>query len=256
VSAPLYATGVAGDRASRVHVRDPRAKVAGLLGLTLVAVTAPLDRWPVYAACAVVLVAVAAAGRVPARTVWRRARIVAPVVVLAAASVPFVHPGPGWSVGPLHASEAGLAIFAAAAVKASLGAVSAVLLGATTAYPAALDALRSLRVPATLLTIAAVTYRYLFVLADEARRLRVALASRGHSPRHALQTAALGRAALALFLRAHARGERVHRAMAARGWRGTLPATGTAALGRADVAFAALVAGVPLATRLALEVGA
>ena len=57
-------------------------------------------------------------------------------------------------------------------------------------------------------------------------------------------------------LRAHARGERVHRAMAARGWRGAPPAAGPAALRRADVAFAALVAGVPLATRLALEVGA
>ena len=40
MSASLHATGVAGDRSSRVHVRDPRAKVVGLLGLTLVAVTA------------------------------------------------------------------------------------------------------------------------------------------------------------------------------------------------------------------------
>ena len=48
--------------------------------------------------------------------------------------------------------------------------------------------------------------------------MRTALAARGHRPRHLLHGAATGRLATALFLRAHARGERVHVAMAARGW--------------------------------------
>ena len=66
-------------------------------------------------------------------------------------------------------------------------------------------------------------YRYLFVIAGEARRMRVALAARGYRPRHALQAAAIGRVATALFLRTFERGERVYVAMLARGYAGATP---------------------------------
>ncbi len=51
----------------------------------------------------------------------------------------------------------------------TIGTVSAVLLGATTAYPQVLRALEALRVPRTLTLIAAFMYRYLFVIVDEVR---------------------------------------------------------------------------------------
>ena len=95
----------------------------------------------------------------------------------------------------------------------------------------------------------------LFVLAAELGRMRTALAARGHRPRHLLQTGATGRLATALFLRSHARGERVAVAMAARGWTGAPAAAAHAALRRRDVAFVAALAGLPLALRVLLEVG-
>jgi amino acid transporter len=98
-------------------------------------------------------------------------------------------------------------------------------------------------------------YRYLFVIADETRRMRAALAARGHRPRHLLQAAATGRLATALFLRAHARAERVHTAMAARGWSGVPLAPAGAALRRADVAFVAALAGTNLTSRTAYAMG-
>lgn len=252
---PLEAIGLAGDPASRVHRLDPRAKVVALVGVTLVAVSAPLTAWPVYVACAGVLAAVAASSGVRWPTVWRRSRAVLPLVLLAGASVPFLHPGGAtWALGPLQVTEAGLAVFAAAAVKAALGTVSAVLLGATTSFPAVLRALEALRVPRLLVLVTGLAYRYLFVLADEARRMRTALAARGHAPRHALRAGALGRLATALFLRAHARGERVHVAMLARGWAGRMPHAAPLSLTRTDALFCALVAGPPLALRLILEV--
>ena len=139
---------------------------------------------------------------------------------------------------------------------AVLGTISAVLLGATTSFPAVLRALETLRVPRLLVLVTGLAYRYLFVLAAEARRMRTALAARGHAPRHALNAGAVGRLVTALFLRAHARGERVHVAMAARGWSGVPAAPAAAALRRADVAFVAALAGVPLALRVLLELAA
>ena len=69
-------TGLAGDLASPIHRLDPRAKVLGLLAVTLVAVTTPVALWPVFGACALALAVVAALARVPARTLWQRGRIV------------------------------------------------------------------------------------------------------------------------------------------------------------------------------------
>jgi cobalt/nickel transport system permease protein len=251
----LDAIGLAGDPASPVHRRDPRAKLVALVGVTLVAVSAPPSAWPAYVACAAVLAAVAAGSAVGPRTIWRRSRTVLPIVLLAGASLPFLHRGGAtWELGPLDASAAGLAIFGAAAAKAVLGTVSAVLLGATTSFPALLRALEALRVPRLLVLVTGLAYRYLFVLAAEARRMRTALAARGHAPRHALGAGATGRLITALFLRAHARGERVHLAMLARGWAGRTPYAMPMTLTRSDALFCALVAGPPLAVRLILEV--
>jgi cobalt/nickel transport system permease protein len=251
----LATAGIAGDPGSRVHRLDARAKLLGLAGLTVVAATAPPAAWPLLAACAALLAAVALAARVPARVLWRRALAILPLVVLAAASLPFVRSGGAeYGVGPLAVSEDGLELFGGAVAKAVVGTLSAILLAATTTVPAALEALRRLHAPPLLVAIAGVTWRYVFVLAGEVARMRSALAARGHRPRHLLHGAATGKLATALFLRAHARGERVHVAMAARGWRGVPAAPARAALRHADVAFVAALAGLPLLLRVLLEV--
>ena len=251
---PHTLAGVAGDPASPVHALDPRAKVVGLLGVTVVAVSAPLAAWPVWALCALALVGVAAVARVPARVVWRRARVVLPIVLLVALLLPFTRSGgASHAFGPLHVSEEGLATFAAVAAKATIGTVSAVLLNATTPFPAVLRALEALRVPRLLVLIAAFTYRYLFVVAAEAGRLRAGLASRAYDPRHALHGGAVGRAVSVLFLRTHARAERVHQAMLARGFAGTMPRAEPLHAGAADLAFLAALGLLP-AARVLVEV--
>ena len=84
-------------------------------------------------------------------------------------------------------------------------------------------------------------YRYLFVLTAETGRMRAALVSRGYRPRHALHAGAMGRVATAMFLRTYGRGERVHLAMLARGYRGAMPQLAPLSLRRADLAFVAAV---------------
>ena len=227
---------------------------SGFLTVTCVAVSAPLAAWPVYAGCALVLAALAAAARIPARMIWLRARMVLGLVLLVALLVPFADRG-GREVaaGPFSLSVAGLAILGTVAAKATLGTVSAVLLGATTSYPAVLRALDALRVPRALTLIAAFSYRYLFVLAGEASRMRAALAARGYRPRTALGAGAAGRLAAALFLRAHARGERVYLAMIARGYRGAMPQLEPLRFRRSDAVFVGAIAAALLGLRLAVE---
>ena len=89
----LEHTGLAGDPASPIHRLDPRAKVLGLLAVTLVAVSTPVALWPVFGACALALAVVAALARVPARTLWQRGRIVLLPVALVALLAPLTS---GW----------------------------------------------------------------------------------------------------------------------------------------------------------------
>jgi cobalt/nickel transport system permease protein len=247
----LDRTGVSGDPASPIHRLDPRAKLAGLAGITVVAVSAPLRAWPVFAACALALAAIAALARVRPGTLWSRVRVILPVVLFVAAFVPFVRGGPAVQVGPLEVSEAGLATFALVSAKATIGAVGAVLLGATTSFPDILHGLERLRAPRLLIVIAGFMYRYVFVIADEARRMRAALAARAYRPRHLGQAAALGRMVTALFLRSYERGERVYLAMLARGYAGAMPRLGVLAFRRADTVFLVALAAVLVPVRVA-----
>jgi cobalt/nickel transport system permease protein len=251
----LELTGLAGDPASPVHRLDPRAKIVGLVSVTLVAVSTPVALWPVFVACSLVLSGVALLARVRARVIWRRARFVLPLVLAAAVLIPlFRRGGDVISLGPLSLHEAGLETFAAVAAKATIGTVAAVLLGATTSFPAVLRGLEALRVPRLLILIAAFMYRYLFVLVEEVGRMRAALAARGYRPRNALHAGALGRMATALFLRTYSRGERVYVAMLARGYSGRMPRLLPLAFRRADALFVAAVLTALIPLRVATGV--
>ncbi len=251
----LELTGLAGDTASPVHRLDPRAKIVGLIAITLIAVSTPVEAWPVFVACALVLAGVASLARVRARDVWRRARFVLPVVLLAALLIPlFRTGGDTYSLGPLTLHEDGLETFAAVAAKATIGTVAAVLLGATTTFPSVLRGLEAMRVPRLFVLIAAFMYRYLFVIVEEVGRMRAALAARGYQPRTALHASVLGRVATALFLRTYSRGERVYVAMLARGYDGRMPRIAPLVFGRADVAFVAAVLTVLIPLRVAAGV--
>jgi cobalt/nickel transport system permease protein len=256
VNHALHRTGVAGEPASPIHRLDPRAKIVGLAGITFVAVSTPLRAWPAFVACALALAAIAAVARIGPATIWSRVRVILPLVVFVAAFVPFVRGGPAVQAGPLSLSEAGLATFALVTAKATIGAVGAVLLGATTGFPDILHGLERLKAPRLLIVIAAFMYRYVFVIADEARRMRAALAARAYRPRHLGQVAALGRMVTGLFLRSYERGERVYLAMLARGYESTMPRLAVLAFRRVDTAFLAALALTLLPLRVLAEVAA
>jgi cobalt/nickel transport system permease protein len=252
----LELTGLAGNPASRVHRLDPRAKVIGFLGITVVAVSTPFAAWPVWLVCAGVLAAVGVAARIRPGVIWRRARVILPFVLVAGAFLPFFRVG-GETVelGPFTVTTAGLETFAAISAKAAIGVVGAVLLGATTTFPSVLRGLESLRVPRLFVLIAAFAYRYLFVVVDEVQRMRAALAARAYAPRSMLHAGSAGRVATALFLRTYARGERVYLAMLSRGYAGSMPRLEPLSFARSDVFFLGFLASVLLPVRVLFGVG-
>jgi cobalt/nickel transport system permease protein len=195
-------------------------------------------------------------GRIPPIDIWRRARLVLPLVLFVAVFLPFVRKGGEeyQLVGPISVSEEGLRAFAEVSAKATIGTASAVLLGATATFPSVLHGLEALHVPRLFVLIAGFMYRYLFVVVDEALRMRAALTARAYRPRHLLQSSAIGKVVGSLFMRSYGRGERVYLAMLARGYRGSMPVVAPLTFRPADVAFVTAVAGALIGLRVAAGV--
>ncbi len=207
---------------SPVHRAPAHLKVLALLGFMLLVVATPGDWLLAFAGYLAVLVAVVAVSRVPATYLLKRMVVEVPFVVFALL-MPFIATGPRVDVLGVTVSQPGLTAAWALLVKGTLGVLASLTLAATTEPRDLLAGLERLRVPSLLVQIMGFMVRYLDVVTDEMRRMRVARESRGFTARDVRHWPVIARSAGALFIRSYERGERVHLAMLSRGYTGTLP---------------------------------
>lgn len=207
---------------SVVHRAPAHLKLLGLVTFMLAVVATPSDRYAVFACWAAVLLSVVALSRVPPAYLARRMVVEVPFVVFALL-LPFVATGPRTELLGLDVSQPGLVAAAGLLMKGTLGVLAALTLAATTEPDDVLRGLQRLRVPDPLVQIMGFMIRYLDVVTDEMRRMRIARESRGFTARSVKHWPVIARSAGALFIRSYERGERVHLAMLSRGYNGKLP---------------------------------
>jgi cobalt/nickel transport system permease protein len=192
---------------------DPRPKLVAALLFVVAVVLTPVGWWWGLAGEFAVLAVAVIVSRLGFVHVARRWLAFAPLVIFLALVIAPGHPS---------RPSMGLARVAAAIVlKNSLAFGAIVVLSGVTPFPRLLDGLRRLGVPIVLIATLHFMVRYIHVLGDELGRM--ALARRSRSFRrsgldYGLLTGLIG----VLFVRAMERGERVHAAMLARGWDGTI----------------------------------
>lgn len=222
---------------SPVHRLDPRTKTVLTLAYVVVVVSTPPTHLLAFVVYTGLLTWIAALARVPLLYVGLRAAAVLPFSLLAAVWLPLIHQGPTVSLagGWLHLSVPGLWLLLGVVMKSCLGASAAILLGTTTPFPALLHGLRKLGVPAVLVDMLGLTYRYLFVLIEQAIKLRRAAAARGYRPRWLGQALLIGRLIGLLFVRSYERAERVYQAMVLRGYQGQMPVPQPLRLAKRDL---------------------
>lgn len=248
-----HPTRSAPEGASIVHRIPAWAKLVGLFMFVSAVAVTHRSLVAVFAVDAVVLGVVAVRARISPGLLARRLMVIAPFVV-SALLLPFLAEG-GPKVEVLGRSLSVDGSWAAWNVfaKASLGATASIIVTATTSTTALIAGLGRLRVPAVLVAIVSFMFRYLDLLSDELGRMRLAMVARCHDPRWLWQVRPVASSAGALFVRSYERGERVHQAMAARGFTGTMPAPAEATSSTAKAALAfvpGLVAWVALAVAL------
>jgi cobalt/nickel transport system permease protein len=185
---------------SLIHRWPAAGKLAGAV---VAVVTVMLSRGPVWVGVAVGLAVVTGLSRVPAGFLLRRLLWWEPVVV-GMAILALWQPGGGEK-------------FVTLVCRGTLALWTMVLLASTTPFGSLLEVFRRLRVPGIFVTTLALLYRYLFVVVDEAERMRRARQARSFSGR--TRWGVLATVVGQLFVRSVQRAERIYAAMCARGWR-------------------------------------
>lgn len=210
---------------SAVHGLAPEVKIAGAFGLVLCVAVTPRDAVWAFGLYALLVAGLVAASRIRFKFVGLRLLAIAPFVFFALL-IPFVASGERTEVWGVSVSVEGLWGAWNILAKAALGASVSIVLTATTEIPDIIRGLGKLRVPALFISIAMFMVRYLELISDELRRMRVAMTSRGYDPRWLHQARPIASSAGALFIRSYERGERVHAAMLSRGFTGEMPNLG------------------------------
>lgn len=207
---------------------DDRLKVLLTLAFVLAAALAPEGEWGRLGLLAALTASGYVAAHVPLRTALARMGFLLPIVVLLALSLILTRPsGPDDELAlsvlgrPLSAHAAthyGSILFGA-----SLSVMAVALLAEVTRFDRIASALGSLGCPRMLQMLLVVSYRYLVVLRDEARRMMVARDCRGRPPSFRMGTQVTGVMVGSLFARSLDRSERVANAMMCRGFDGRMP---------------------------------
>lgn len=205
---------------SRLHAIDPRLRVVAATGFSVV--VALSARLPVLVAALAISVLLVLAARLDLKQVCRRLGLVAAFALLIWIVLPITMKGPVvYQLGPLGLSGTGIALALQITLKSIAILTALTALVATMSVATLGQSLDRLRVPKKIVYLLLITYRYVFVLEEEYRRLWTAAKIRCFRPRtniHSYRTYAylIGM----LFVRAAARSERVHQAMKCRGFSG------------------------------------
>lgn len=217
---------------------DPRAKLLAFAGAVAVCAGSPRGEWLPFIGYFLPVPALLLLSRARGGDMFRAFAAVAPFVVMAALPLLFMDTAEGNVLAPQTAT-----------LKALFGISCAAVLSASTPFPRLMDALEALRLPALVVEMMRLAYRYLHLLKDDALKMKAAAEARAFDGRWIWQATTVGRIAGTLFARSYDRAERVYLAMASRGYGAARTDAVWPPMGAGDWAFMAGVAGWMLLSR-------
>lgn len=200
--------------ALRLAAADSRFALVGTVAFVVLVVATPIGAWKMLAAEGLVLALVLGLSGLDPAPLFRRWLGLLLLVSFLAVMVAMGH--------PLRDTLGLAGVTAALLARNALALLALLMLAACVPFPRLLGALARLGAPPVLVATLHFMYRYLHVLGEERDRMLKARRSRTFRRSGAVGWMRLSSLLGLLFVRAMERGERVHAAMLARGWDGTL----------------------------------
>lgn len=205
---------------SCIHRLDPRVRIAASAVFSCLVAVA--NSFPVLAIACLIALGLVLLARLDLRAVGRRLSVVLGFLLLLWLILPLTYEGDSVGrLGPLVWHRPGITLAARISLKsfsilAAFTALLATMTVSTLGY-----ALDRMGLPAKLVHLLLMCYRYIFVIEQEYRRLNAAMRIRAFRPRTNLHTyRSYAYLVGMLFVRAAARADRVHQAMLCRGFQG------------------------------------
>lgn len=207
---------------SPIHFLDARVKIVIFFALIFVSLSTPANAFACFGFYIFVIFVFAIISKVPFWFYAKRVLFFFPFIFLMTVFMLFISKD-----GSSFYNVLGIRLYKNGALAAwniwakSLISVSSLLvLSATTSFPVLMRAFESFRVPKIITDIASFTYRYIFVIPDEAMRMKRAGDARAYRPRWLWHSKTIGNIIGVLFLRSYERSERIYASMCARGFDG------------------------------------
>lgn len=190
---------------SPVHRIPAPTKLAIAMVLLFLCLLIPVSWTWFFGSLAIFLLVAAISSHVPLGFLFRRLAWLELVIV-------------GMAASRLFGEEGGLAPFLSLVTKATACAAVMLIVSSTTRFSDILSTLTALGLPTLLVTTLGLMYRYLFVLSDEAARMRRARLARTFQQDRGRLWRSMASVIAQLFVRSAERAQRIHSAMLARGW--------------------------------------
>jgi cobalt/nickel transport system permease protein len=211
---PFDASERGGARNGILERQDARLKLMLTLAFIVCAVAAPIGSWNWLGILGFALALVVGLSGIPPRDLMRRYLTFLILIGFLAFVIAINHPE--------RARYGFLVVAFSMLFKNSLAIIAMLVLAGVTPFHAILAALRKLKLPVVLVDTLGFMERYRYVISEELHRMATARRARTFNRRGTLSLLIAGNLIGLLFLRAFERAERVHGAMLARGWQGTL----------------------------------
>jgi cobalt/nickel transport system permease protein len=223
---------------SAVHRMDPRLRV--LSGALYSLVVALSGRFEILGAALALAVLLAAVARLSPAAVLKRLAVVNSLVLFLWVVLPFTYQGNTWFyMGPFPVTREGVLLCTTITLKSNAIVLWSIVFFSTMPVAVLGHALNCLKIPANLVALLLMTYRYIFVLESERIQLVRAVRMRCFSPGTNLHTYRTYAYMVGMLLvRAADQGERVHQAMLCRGFSGKFHCLTEMSFKRSDTVWA------------------
>ena len=205
---------------SPVHRTDPRFRLAAAFFYSVV--VAILYQFPSLSVSVIFSLVLVKIAGLDGKAVFKRLALVNGFVLLFWLILPFTAQGTVmYTLGPLNIHEPGVRLAAQITLKSNAIIMAFIALVSTMSFATLGHTLNSLGLPRKLVFLFILTYRYIFVIEQEYKKIKRSVKVRGFTPKtnlHCYKTYAymIGM----ILIRASARGERVYKAMLCRGFDG------------------------------------
>lgn len=200
---------------------DPRFKILGTVYFIFMVIATKTSSYSAFYFYAAVLFMLVLSAKISFSVFLKRYLIILPFLLFIIALLPFSKRGNAIFILPLklitlRISDAGLANFTQVFIKSFFSLCSLIILSTTTSFADIIKAFKDLKVPLIIVIMLSFMYRYLYLMINELKKMKMAVDARNFGKNKIGALKALACCVGVFFLRSYERSENVYRAMLSR----------------------------------------